>query len=106
MPHDSTPSPVSMAFSPALGESIRAGDHAALLLGLAALARLWQVQAGFARPSRAGLARTHCVAVEPARGALLAASLDLFDVLELSPQGREVVANLARQPLFDEPKGE
>lgn len=95
------------AFGPALASDIAAGDQAALLRGLSATAALWFLLADSHVAFRRDVGAAQCVADgSPARGALLAAARDLCAVLELSPQGREALADLARDPVLQKPESE
>lgn len=95
------------AFGASTRLKIESGDDLALLHGLAATAALWFRLAGHDIRSRQGIGAMHCASHEsPELGAVLAAALDLCDLLELSPQGRKAIADLAREPLLQESKRE
>lgn len=95
------------AFGEATARAIQAGDQQALLTGLVANAALWFELAGSHIGFRKTLGAVNCAAHgAPDSGVLLAAAIDLYDVLELSPQGREALANFGRKPVLQEPKSE
>lgn len=89
------------AFSEELRRRIQAGEPEALLRGLASLSALWFAQSGSLIEMRCQLGASHAVA-QP----LLAAAMDLHDVLCLSPQGRKAVADLGGKPVPQQPESE
>lgn len=99
-------SPVPLAFSRQIALAVQAGDIAAMYRALACTAAQWLLACGRSIELRDRLTRAECLGRNDATGGLLAAALDLIDVLELSPQGREALANLRRQPVPQETEGE
>lgn len=102
-----TPKFPQLPFGEATRELIAAGDNEALLRGLACLAGCWIQAAGGDVAKKSEITATNGVVHEsPALGALLLAGLDLLAVIELSPQGREAIANFRSKPLLQQAKGE
>ena len=91
---------MKMAYGPALAAEVAAGDQAALLQALACLAALWFELAG----SRIHM-RPHVGAANALPGgaaALLAPACDLYDLLALSPQGRQALLDFRHKPVFQD----
>lgn len=93
------------AFGPAQRERIEAGDQQALLRGLAATAALWFQLGGSDIALRPQIGCVHSTGGD-ATDAILAAACDLYDLLALSPQGREALLHFRDQPVLEQAKGE
>lgn len=89
------------AFGDATRERIEAGDVDALVSGIAALAGLWFRSAGMDIQS-IGLAAS--AYQDPQKQGVILAAIALRDVLLLSPQGRQAIANLGPKPVFQNSK--
>lgn len=93
------------AYGPAQKARIEAGDQQALLRGLAATSALWFQLGGSAIALRPQIGCVHA-AGGGAADAILAAACDLYDLLALSPHGRESLLHFCNQPVFEQAKGE
>lgn len=86
------------AYSSETAQAIAAGDTDALLRGLVAHAALWFEAAGSNIGMRHLVGPMTCVLqTAPKDQVLLAAACSLCATLELSPQGREAIANFGLQ---------
>ena len=87
--------------------AIAAGDQAALLHALAATAAFWLHLGGCDVAHRKSLFAVNC-AVEPSpdRRAILSAGCDLYDLLASSPQGRQALLDLRREPILQKTESE
>jgi hypothetical protein len=89
------------AFGDATRERIEAGDVDALVSGIAALAGLWFRSAGMDIQSIGLAANAY---QDPQKQGVILAAIALRDVLLLSPQGRQAIANLGPKPVFQNSK--
>lgn len=86
-------------------EAVRAGSQEAVVLAMAALAAQWRA---IADPRIARTLKPSHVAslVDTSQAGLLAASMELHDLLAQSPDGRKALRDLGLEPLFQDVKGE
>ena len=85
--------------------SVRTGDGAALLVAAAACAGRWFSMAGshIALPAHASDVAQQC---DTAKAGLLAAAIDLRDLLAQSPQGRQALRDFGFEPFLHDVEGE
>jgi len=95
----------TMAFGPAEKGRIEAGDQQALLRGLACTAALWFQIGGSDMQFRSSMGCARFASGRPT-DAILAAACDLYDLLSLSPQGREALLHFRDKPVLEQAKGE
>lgn len=98
-------------FIPAFGPSARAavidGDEDALLQALIALAASWAGPSGVDIADIDMYGPAACVTGrDGGQGGLLAASIELMDVIRLSLKGREAIAKFVGEPLLQQTEGE
>lgn len=86
--------------------AVAAGDEGALLQSLWFLVRAWLRAGGSCLEARPALSASVSVARPAEERVFLAAGCDLYDLLMLSPQGREAVLKLGLEPLLEEPESE
>jgi len=90
-----------LAFGDDIREAIQAGNHKDLCHGLCCMAALWFHVAGTDIRLR-----NHIFAANVIDNGILAAACDLYDLLELSPQGRKALLDFCNKPVFEQTKGE
>lgn len=86
-------------------EAVRAGSHEAVVFAMAALAAQWRAIAD-PRIART-LKPSHVASLgDSSKAGLLAASMELHDLLAQSPDGRQALSDLGLEPLFQNVKRE
>ena len=86
------------AFGPETIRQVEAGEDAALLQALVCTAALWFELAGSSIRYRAQIGAVHVL--PSGATALLAPACDLYDLLALSPQGRQALLDFRHKPVL------
>lgn len=95
------------AYSEEMSKAIAAGDQQAFFWGLISTAALWMQICGSDIHFRPTLSCAQIlVQYTPEQRALMAAACDLYDLVQLFPQGREALLDFLDKPLLQERKGE
>lgn len=94
------------ACSQVLLDEVSKGGEAAFMRAVAATALLWFSTSGYGPSQYSRVTPAHCAAEsDPMRRGVLAAALSLRDLLQLSPDGRKALADLALQPFRQQAEG-
>lgn len=93
------------AYGPETLRLVGEGDTTALLRALAALVSQWKHVGGHAPGARLGGAEIAAFGASPL-GGVMAAALDLQQLLAKSPQGRQALRDLGLEPVLQHVEGE
>ncbi len=93
---------IPLAYGSRTRTGVAQGDELQVAVALASLAAQWMLAAGYPAQVAASVTVAQCVADDSPRGGLLAASLDLVQLLRLWPKGREALAQLGFQPVLEQ----